>query len=247
MQSAAIRSHGGRGDGIRLQTGRRRRPRKTTSDVAGVGRLQHVVHVPDEHVRLTLRRLWGDHAEVGRKAAGPREDANAARQVTAKVTNDAADEAAHKAANEAANQAANGATTEAANRAANKAVNETATAEASEATIEAANEAANHGGAKGVHILAGVGNGKVLLWEEVQGNWNSSEAARIYEGPMLEALKVAYPGQTRFRVLEDNDPSGFKARKGVDAKKRAGILAFRDPQAQSSIERLRLLALARGQ
>ena len=73
------------------------------------------------------------------------------------------------------------------------------------------------------------------------------EAARIYEGPMLEALKVAYPGQTRFRVLEDNDPSGFKARKGVDAKKRAGILAFRDPQAQSSIERLRLLALARGQ
>ena len=55
------------------------------------------------------------------------------------------------------------------------------------------------------------------------------EAARIYEGPMLEALKVAYPGQTRFRVLEDNDPSGFKARKGVDAKKRAGILAFEIP------------------
>ena len=101
------------------------------------------------------------------------------------MTNDAADEAAHKAAHEAANQAANGATTEAANRAANKAVNETANAEASEATIEAANEAANHGGAKGVHILAGIGNGKVLLWEEVQGNWNSSEAARIYEGPKL--------------------------------------------------------------
>ena len=84
-------------------------------------------------------------------------------------------------------------------------------------------------GAKGVHVLAGVGNGKVLVWEYIQGNWNSMEAARIYEGPMLEALKVAYPGQTRFRVLGDNDPSGFKARKGVDAKKRAGILAFEIP------------------
>ena len=84
-------------------------------------------------------------------------------------------------------------------------------------------------GAKGVHILAGVGNGKVLLWEEVQGNWNSSEAARIYEGPMLKALKAAYPGTKRFRVLEDNDPSGFKASKGVAAKERAGIRAFEIP------------------
>ena len=84
-------------------------------------------------------------------------------------------------------------------------------------------------GAKGVHILAGVGNGKVLLWEEIKGNWNSSEAARIYEGPMLKALKAAYPGTKRFRVLEDNDPSGFKASKGVAAKERAGIRAFEIP------------------
>ena len=84
-------------------------------------------------------------------------------------------------------------------------------------------------GAKGVHILAGVGNGKVLLWEEIQGNWNSTEAARIYEGPMLKALQAEYPGTKRFRVLEDNDPSGFKASKGVAAKQRAGIQAFEIP------------------
>ena len=84
-------------------------------------------------------------------------------------------------------------------------------------------------GAKGVRILAGVGNGRVLLWEEIQGNWNSSEAARIYEGPMLKALKAEYPGTKRFRVLEDNDPSGFKASKGVAAKERAGIRAFEIP------------------
>ena len=84
-------------------------------------------------------------------------------------------------------------------------------------------------GAKGVHILAGVGNGKVLLWEEIQGNWNASEAERIYEGPMLKALKAAYPEARRYRVLEDNDPSGFKASKGMAAKERAGIQAFEIP------------------
>lgn len=84
-------------------------------------------------------------------------------------------------------------------------------------------------GAKGVHILAGVGNGKVLLWEEIQGNWNASEAARIYEGPMLKALKAEYPETKRSRILEDNDPSGFKASQGVAAKQRARISAFEIP------------------
>ena len=43
---------------------------------------------------------------------------------------------------------------------------------------------------------------------------------------MLKALRTAYPGTKRFRVLEDNDPSGFKSCKGVAAKERAGIHAF---------------------
>ena len=51
----------------------------------------------------------------------------------------------------------------------------------------------------------------------------------MYEGAMQKALKKAYPGQTRFRVLEDNDPTGFKSRKGVEAKKRAGITPFEIP------------------
>ena len=81
-------------------------------------------------------------------------------------------------------------------------------------------------GAKGVHVLAGVGNGRVLLWEYIDGTWNSYEAARLYEGPMLNVLKAAYPGKKRFRVLEDNDPSGFKSRRGVEAKERARIDPF---------------------
>ena len=85
-------------------------------------------------------------------------------------------------------------------------------------------------GANGVHVLAGVGRGKVLLWEYLGGRWNGDEAARLYEGPMKSALQKAYPGRSRFRVLEDNDPSGFKSRKGIAAKARAGIETFDIPR-----------------
>ena len=44
-------------------------------------------------------------------------------------------------------------------------------------------------GAKGVHVLAGVGDGKVLLWEYIEGRWNSKEAERIYKGPMKKVLQ----------------------------------------------------------
>ena len=85
-------------------------------------------------------------------------------------------------------------------------------------------------GAKGIHVLAGVGMGKVLVWEYIEGRWNSAEAARLYKGPILKALREAYPHRRRFNVLEDNDPTGFKSRAGIDAKAEAGIDAFEIPK-----------------
>ena len=85
-------------------------------------------------------------------------------------------------------------------------------------------------GAKGVHVLAGVGNGKVLLWEYIVGRWNAAEAARLYEGPMLKVLKAAYPNRSRYNVLEDNDPAGFRSKMGLAAKKRAHIDTFGIPK-----------------
>ena len=78
-------------------------------------------------------------------------------------------------------------------------------------------------GAKGVGILAGVGDGKLLIWERIEGTWNADTAARLYTGPILAALRKAHPGKRSFTILEDNDPSGFKSRKGMDAKREAGI------------------------
>lgn len=85
-------------------------------------------------------------------------------------------------------------------------------------------------GAKGVHVLAGVGNGKVLLWEYIDGRWNADEAARIYSGPMKDALAAEYPGRKNFTVLEDNDSTGYRSKKAIQAKKDANIAVFEIPR-----------------
>ena len=85
-------------------------------------------------------------------------------------------------------------------------------------------------GAKGVHVLAGVGNGKVLLWEYIEGRWNSAEAARLYSGPMKKVLSETYPRRTRYNVLEDNDPAGFRSKAGLQANVEAKIDTFEIPK-----------------
>ena len=84
-------------------------------------------------------------------------------------------------------------------------------------------------GARGVHVLAGVGDGAVLLWEYIEGRWNGAEADRIYRGPMLDILKETYPGARRFRVLEDNDPT-FCSRIAERAKDECKIEKFEIPR-----------------
>ena len=85
-------------------------------------------------------------------------------------------------------------------------------------------------GARGVQVLAGVGKGKVLMWQYIDGAWNSTVAAAMYTGPVLNSLKAAYPRLRTWRVLEDNDPTGFKAGAGVAAKKAARIQPFNIPK-----------------
>jgi transposase len=85
-------------------------------------------------------------------------------------------------------------------------------------------------GARSVMIAAGVGKGKTLLWEPIKKAWCGAEAANLYSGPMLKALKRAYPGRAKFTVLEDNDPTGFRSKKGIQAKVDSGIKIFHIPK-----------------
>jgi hypothetical protein len=80
--------------------------------------------------------------------------------------------------------------------------------------------------AKGVVVMAGVIKGRIRMWEYCDGNWNGEKAAAMYKGPLLKAMKRAYPERSstsHWTVLEDNDPSGYKSRKALTAKSEAHI------------------------
>ena len=86
-------------------------------------------------------------------------------------------------------------------------------------------------GARGLKVLAGVGQGRLLLWEYIDGrNWSGHVAAEMYNGPLLRKLKAAYPGRKHWNVLEDNGPAGFKSKKGIAAKAESGIKVFQIPR-----------------
>lgn len=85
-------------------------------------------------------------------------------------------------------------------------------------------------GARSCRIAAGVGAGRVILWHEVGRSWSGSVAADLYRGPVLHTLQKTWPGKRSFRILEDNDPTGFKSRRGIDAKAEAGINVFEIPK-----------------
>ena len=80
--------------------------------------------------------------------------------------------------------------------------------------------------AKGVTVTAAVIKGKVRLWEYTHGSWNAETAAAIYKGPLLKAMRKAFPTKPKkqsFTIIEDNDPAGYKSGKAMNAKKEVGI------------------------
>lgn len=86
-------------------------------------------------------------------------------------------------------------------------------------------------GSRGIMVLAGVGKGKMLLFEFLdKKRWNSKTAVSMYTGPVVKSLRKAYPRRKRFSVLEDNDPSGFKTKGAERAKKAVGIKPFVIPK-----------------
>ena len=85
-------------------------------------------------------------------------------------------------------------------------------------------------------VLAGVGNGKVMVWEYIDGrNWNGAVAEEMYRCPILRALQREYPGRRRWTILEDNDPAGFKSSKGLRAKADVGVKSFDLPKRSPAL------------
>ena len=71
---------------------------------------------------------------------------------------------------------------------------------------------------KGILKAGGVGGGKVLVWETVDGTWCGARAAKFYADTVLPAVKERYGAKRRYCILEDNDPSGNRSAVAMRAK-----------------------------
>ena len=73
-------------------------------------------------------------------------------------------------------------------------------------------------------VTAAVIKGKIRMWHYTEGKWTGAAAARMYSGPLLTALRRAYPNHKgKFTVIEDNDPTGYKSGAAMTAKRAVGI------------------------
>ena len=84
-------------------------------------------------------------------------------------------------------------------------------------------------GSKSCLIQAAVGNGRVMMWHEVDGSWSGAAAEKLYTGPLKTALRRNYPSKRTHKVLEDNDPTGYKPSAGCAAKEASKIKVFEIP------------------
>ena len=80
-----------------------------------------------------------------------------------------------------------------------------------------------------VQVTAAVIKGRIRMFNYVDGAWTGKEAAKMYSGPLAKALRAAFPDVARnpwkkFNVIEDNDPTGYKSRKGEAAKRASSIV-----------------------
>ena len=60
--------------------------------------------------------------------------------------------------------------------------------------------------------------------------WNAEAAARVYQGPIFRTLRRNRGKKKTYKVIEDNDPTGFKSRKACDAKAKLGIMVEQFPR-----------------
>jgi len=68
-----------------------------------------------------------------------------------------------------------------------------------------------------------------MLWHQVEGVWNGAAAEALYTGALKTALCHNYPRKRSHKVLEDNDPTGYKSSAGEAAKRASNIQVFEIP------------------
>ena len=72
-------------------------------------------------------------------------------------------------------------------------------------------------------VAAGLSKNRVVMWEYIETPWNGAEAEALYRNPIKKILNRIAPGKAHPVIVEDNDPTGYKSRKAINAKKALGF------------------------
>lgn len=74
-----------------------------------------------------------------------------------------------------------------------------------------------------VKVCAVIIDCKVKVWHYLPKRWCGDAAVDLYNGPIIKALRKHRGVKKNYHIVEDNDPSGYKANKAIAAKKALGI------------------------
>ena len=80
------------------------------------------------------------------------------------------------------------------------------------------------------NVCAGISNGRIVLWQYLDGPWKGAAAAELYKGPILSVLHRQRGEKSTYTILEDNDPRGYKATVARRAKAEVGIVTMDLPR-----------------
>ncbi len=87
-------------------------------------------------------------------------------------------------------------------------------------------------------VCAGISNGRIVLWHYLKKTWNGEAAAELYNDVIYPTLKRVRGLKRWYRLLEDNDPTGYKSNAAKTAKRETNIKALVFPRYSPDINPL---------
>ena len=88
------------------------------------------------------------------------------------------------------------------------------------------------------NVCASVSNGRIVLWHCLPKNWTGQAAADLYKDVIFPTLKRVRGVKRSYRILEDNDPTGYKSNLAKKAKSEKRIQAHVFPRYSPDINPL---------
>ena len=79
-------------------------------------------------------------------------------------------------------------------------------------------------------LFAAIIGCRARVWHYLPRRWTGAAAAAVYTDVLAPALRRHRGVKRRYAILEDNDPTGFKSKKGLAAKEAAHIHPFAFPK-----------------